>query len=182
MANQTLIDELVGNAHGNLARVQEILSAHPELVNAAASWGETPVQAATQVGDIELTTYLLDLGAPLDICTAAMLGRGDLVAGMLAGDPALAHATGAHGLPALYFPAVHGELAIAQMLLASGAEINAGEGKMTPLHAAVAFDQPAMARWLLDQGADPNARNRDGKTPGQLALEKGSAELAALFG
>ncbi len=45
-APQDLIDELVGNAHGNAARVKEILSAHPELVNARARWGETPIQAA----------------------------------------------------------------------------------------------------------------------------------------
>ena len=35
MTNQQLIDELVGNAHGNMARVQEILTQHPDLVNAA---------------------------------------------------------------------------------------------------------------------------------------------------
>ena len=39
MTNQQLIDELVGNAHGNMARVQEILGEHPELVNAAAALG-----------------------------------------------------------------------------------------------------------------------------------------------
>lgn len=44
MTNQQLIDELVGNAHGNMARVQEILTQHPDLVNSAARWGETPVQ------------------------------------------------------------------------------------------------------------------------------------------
>ena len=48
MTNQQLVDELVGNAHGNIERVQQILGAHPELVNAAASWGETPIQAAAQ--------------------------------------------------------------------------------------------------------------------------------------
>ena len=92
MTDQALIDELVGNAHGNMARVQEILTAHPELVNAASRWGETPVQAAAQMGDRAMTEYLLGLGAPLDICTAAMLGRGDIVEVMLATDPAQAHA------------------------------------------------------------------------------------------
>ncbi len=75
MPSQELINELVGNAHGNLARVQEILADHPELVNASSQWGETPIQAAAQMGDKAMAGYLLDLGAPLDICTAAMLGR-----------------------------------------------------------------------------------------------------------
>ena len=75
MPSQDLIDELVGNAHGNMARVQEILAEHPELVNASSQWGETPIQAAAQMGDKVMAEYLLGLGAPLDICTAAMHGQ-----------------------------------------------------------------------------------------------------------
>ena len=39
-ASQELINDLVGNAHGNFARVQEILSAHPEIIDAKAAWGD----------------------------------------------------------------------------------------------------------------------------------------------
>ncbi len=182
MTNQQLIDELVGNAHGNMARVQEILTEHPELVNAAARWGETPIQAAAQMGDRAMTEYLLELGAPLDICTAAMLGRGDVVDAMLAADPAQAHAVGAHGLPVLYYPVPHAELAVADSLLAAGADVNAGDGMATPLHAAVSFNQPPMARWLLDHGANAAAKDYNGKTPRDLADEKGLDDLAALLG
>lgn len=182
MADQQLIDELVGNAHGNLARVQEILTAHPELVNAAARWGETPIQAAAQTGNRALAQYLLELGAPLDICTAAMLGRVEVVDAMLTADRAQAHAVGAHGLPVLYFPMAHAEMAIAESLLTAGAEVNAGEGMATPLHAAVTFNQPTMVRWLLDHGADVSAKDYNGKTPSELANEKGLDVLAALLG
>ena len=103
MASQDLINELVGNAHGNMARVQEILSEHPELVNASSKWGETPMQAAAQMGNKAMAEYLLGLGAPLDICTAAMLGRSSDVEAMLTFDPSLAYATGAHGIPCLLY-------------------------------------------------------------------------------
>ena len=181
MTNQQLVDELVGNAHGNIERVQQILGAHPELVNAAASWGETPIQAAAQMGDRAMTEYLLSLGAPLDICTAAMLGRGDVVDEMLAADPAQAQATGAHGLPVMYYPVPHAERTIAESLLAAGADVNAGDGMATPLHAAVSFNQPAMARWLLDHGAMADTKDYNGKTPLELAQEKGLGNLAGIL-
>jgi ankyrin repeat protein len=73
----------------------------------------------------------------------------------------------------LYFAVVHGERAIADMLLAAGAGVNAGDGMMTPLHAAAAFDQPEMARWLLDRGARADVANYDGQTPLELAQANG---------
>lgn len=182
MPSQDLIDALVGNAHGNAARVKEILGEHPELVNAMAQWGETPIQAAAQMGERELARYLLDLGAPLDICTAAMLGRDGDVAAMLAYDPSLAYATGAHGIPVLYFPVLHGELRIAEMLLEAGSPVNAGAGMMTPLHAAAFKNQPAMAAWLLSHGAATDLLNFGGKTARDLAVEAGYDAVVAVLG
>ena len=49
-ATQVVVDELVGNAHGNLERVKEIVVNKPDLMNAKASWNETPLEAATQMG------------------------------------------------------------------------------------------------------------------------------------
>jgi ankyrin repeat protein len=180
-ASQDLIDELVGNAHGNLARVKEILSAHPEMVNAAARWGETPIQAAAQMGDKAMTEYLLNQGAPLDICTAAMLGMADTVKVYLIDEPQLARATGAHGIPLLYFTVLHNEVGIADLLLRRGARVNDGDGRMTALHGAAIFNKPEMAAWLLKKGARRDVRDANGKTPLQLAEEKGYADVAALL-
>ncbi len=181
MPSQELIDELVGNAHGNLARVQEILTEHPELVNASSQWGETPIQAAAQMGDKVMAEYLLGLGAPLDICTAAMLGRSSDVEAMLTFDPSLAYATGAHGIPVLDFPILHAELAIAEMLLAEGAAVNAGDGMMTSLHAAATADQPEMAKWLLANGARISLTNFDGKTALEVAEARGHESVVGVL-
>jgi uncharacterized protein len=176
---QDLIDDLVGNAHGNLARVKEILQAQPELVNACARWGETPVQAAAQMANKEIVEYLLDMGAPLDICTAAMLGLLDTVNVLLADDGAEAHAKGAHGIPVLYFCVPYAHKQIAANLLRAGANINDGDGAMTALHAAALFDQADMAGWLIERGARLDVRNFEGKTPLELAQEKGHEATAA---
>jgi ankyrin repeat protein len=180
-ASQDLIDELVGSAHGNLARVQEILSTHPQLVNAPARWGETPIQAAAQMGDKAITEYLLNQSAPLDICTAAMLGMGDTVKVYLIDDPKLARATGAHGIPLLYFTVLHDEVGIAYLLLRQGARINDGDGKITALHGAATFNKPEMAGWLLKKGARRDAKDFNGKTALQVAEEKGHEEVAAIL-
>lgn len=178
---QPVIDEFVGVAHGDFPRLQELLTAHPGLLNADATWHETALEAAAQMGRVDIVEYLLAAGAPLDICTAAMLGRRADVAAFLAADPAAAHATGAHGSPVLYYPAIANHPAIAEDLLAHGADVNAGVGGNTPLHGAAMFGQAAMAAWLLDHGADPAARDSTGKTPLEVALDSNQAAVADLL-
>jgi ankyrin repeat protein len=178
---QTVIDEFVGVAHGDFQRLQELLAEYPTVLNADATWHETAIEAAAQMGRVDMVEYLLAAGAPLDICTAAMLGRRADVAAFLDADPAAVHATGAHGIPALYYPAVANHPDIAEDLLARGADVNAGAGGNTPLHGAAMFGQPEMAAWLLAHGADPAARDYNGKTPLEVALDSNQAAVADLL-
>lgn len=67
---------------------------------------------------------------------------------------------------------------IAELLLAHGAEINAGEGGSPPLHGAVMFGQTEMAAWLLAHGAGVNIRNYEQKTPLRVALDRGDTATA----
>jgi ankyrin repeat protein len=178
---QSVIDEFVGVAHGDFQRLQELLVEYPAVLNGDATWHETAIEAAAQMGRVDIVEYLLAAGAPLDICTAAMLGRRADVAAALDADPGAAHATGAHGIPVLYYPAIANHPAIAEDLLARGAEVNAGAGGNTPLHGAAMFGQPEMAAWLLAHGADPAARDYNGKTPLEVALDSNQAAVADLL-
>ncbi len=178
---QQIIDEFVGVSHGDFARVKELLAQYPMLVNARATWHETPIEAAAQMGREDIVDFLLAAGAPLDICTAAMLGMRDKVAEMLQADPELAHATGAHGIPVTYFPMIHSHGDIAELLVSEGADINAGEGTYTALHGAVLFGQKGMVEWLLERGVEVNPKNFDGKTPLDLAVERDQTEIAELL-
>lgn len=178
---QDIIDQFVGNAHGNFAVVKELLEEHPALLNANATWKETAIEAAAQMGQVEIIEYLLSKGAPLDICTAAVLGRFEQVRDMLKVDPSLVNARGAHGIQLMYFPVIRGHRAIAEFLLKQGVPINASlQGGTTPLHGAVMFDQLDMAAWILKQGADPNPRY-DGKTPLAMAVENKQQAMAGLL-
>lgn len=98
-----LVEEFVGNAHGNLQRVQELLAQEPALVNATWDWGggdfETALGAASHMGRRDIALFLLDRGARLDIFAAAMLGRLEVVKAALEAFPEALHTAGPHGIP-----------------------------------------------------------------------------------
>jgi ankyrin repeat protein len=176
-----IIDQFVGNAHGNLTVVKELLAQYPTMINDNASWTETAVQAAAQTGQVDIVNYLIDHGAEYDICTAAMLGHLDCMDDFLKEDPNLVNARGAHGIPLLYFPMIHARVEVAEYLLLHGADPNAASPNgIAPLHSTVMFNQPKMAKWLLDHGAIQNPKY-DGKTPLAMALEKNYTELVEIL-
>ncbi len=179
--SQDIIDEFVSVAHGDFERVKLLLNKYPGLVHERASWNEMGIEAAAQTGQLEIIEYLLAAGATLDICTAAVLGQKDQVEAFLSTDPGLVNAIGAHGIPLLYFPVIMGYMEITQLVLAHGADVNAGQGGNTALHGAVLFNQPGMVSWLLSQGAAYDPLDYNNKTPLDLAVEKGSEEIIALL-
>ncbi len=179
--SQEMIDQFVGNAHGNLAVVKELLEQYPSMISDSASWTETAVQAAAQTGQVDIVNYLIDHGAEYDICTAAMLGNLGCMDDFLKEDPNLINARGAHGIPLLYYPVLHARMKVADYLLLHGADPNAASpAGITPLHGTVMFNQPAMAEWLLEHGADPNPIY-EGKTPLAMAVDKNRAELIEIL-
>jgi len=178
---QAIVDELVGNSHGNLVRVKEILEAHPELINAAAVWKETPVEAATQMGNRAIIEYLVSRGAPVDFFTALALAQVDRVDSELKAKPDLAHARGVHDLPVLYFAAIGGSVAAADLLISAGADVNANAEAAAPIHGAVMGGSGEMVRFLIESGADlslPDYKGRDART---LATDMGRNDLASLI-
>lgn len=60
-----------------------------------------------------------------------------------------------------------GDVLAVRTALVHGASVHvASPGTLdTPLHVAAAFDHPAVAAELLKAGADPNAQNKQGRTP-----------------
>jgi uncharacterized protein len=178
---QTVIDECVGNAHGNFARVAELITQYPDVVNARAPWNETPVEAATQMGNMPIIELLLRHGAPLDFFTACVLGRADQVTSELAAKPERARDRGVHDLPSLYFAAIGGQKDVAELLLAAGAGVNERCEAAAPLHGALMGGHADMVRWLLEHGADPSLPDYRGRGARQLAEEMQRPDLVTLF-
>jgi len=98
-----LVEEFVGNAHGNLDRVKELLTQEPGLVNATWDWGggdfETALGAASHMGRKDIANFLLEHGARLDLFAAAMLGKLEIVKAALEAYPDAINTPGPHGIP-----------------------------------------------------------------------------------
>ncbi len=98
-----LVQQFVGNAHGDLNRVRELLAQEPTLINATWDWGagdfETALGAAAHMGRRDIAEFLLEKGARLDLFAAAMLGKLEIVRAALEAFPEAIHTPGPHGIP-----------------------------------------------------------------------------------
>ena len=101
--DSSLVQEFVGNAHGDLNRVKELLAQEPAVINACWDWGggdfETGLGAAAHMGQRDIARFLLENGARLDLFAAAMLGKLDIVKAALTAFPEAVHIPGPHGIP-----------------------------------------------------------------------------------
>ncbi len=177
-----LIKSFVLASHGDLETVRSMIVQHPNLLNAPHKWGEgdyeTPIGAAGHVGNRQIAEFLLDQGAPLDICVAAMLGHDDEVGRLLREDPSRISSTGAHGIPLMFHAALGGVTAIAGMV-ADGAS----EAAMNfALHAAIMKDHDEMVAWLMANGVtDTTVRDYQGRTPLEAARDTGNERIVTLL-
>ena len=180
--SQETLREFVVAGHGNLPRVREMLEADPRLLNMGYPWSptdsETAIQGAAQVGSSNVAEYLLMKGAPLSICTAAMLGKSDEVEKMLSNDPKLSETSGAHGIPLLPHAALSGDPELVELVWTRGAR----RGATMALHNSVSRRKAAVTRWLLENASpDLSAKDYRGKTALTMATESGDRETEDLL-
>lgn len=145
----------------------------------------TPLHRAAFNGNVELTDFLLSIGANPN----SRDGRGrTALYELFNGVEFRVRASFKFGEEQF--------LKTANILLARGADPNiptshSQEGRNnkllpvrssrkgdTPLHLAAWAGEPALVRVLLDNGADPSLRNDFGVTPLQIAVTEGHSEIA----
>jgi len=161
---------------GDEATVRAMLSQDPSLASGRAPTGETPLIAALYRGHQAIVDLLVDAGAPLDIFTAAALGRVDAAEARLQEDPTSVRQESYDGWTPLHLAAFFGHPAALTLLLQRGADLNAISGngiRNTALHAAVAGGRVEAALALIEAGAGVNAPDGGGHTPLHIAAEGG---------
>lgn len=113
----SLIKDVVGLSHSNLAKVREMVQEHPALAKASWDWGygdhETALGAASHVGQRAIAEFLLENGAPPTIFSATMLSQLDVVKAFMAATPGLQKIRGPHSLSLMVHAKAGGPLAAA---------------------------------------------------------------------
>lgn len=168
----------------DVERVQTLLQAHPELVEGSDQNGDTPLMLATYYHADEIARLLLEHGAPISLFEAAAIGDVQRARQMLDDQPELGASISHDGWTPLHLAAHFGQLAIVDLLLSHGADVDArsanGLGN-TPLHAALAGGHRATAERLVERRADVNAVEEGGYTPLHQAADLGDVELVRML-
>ena len=83
----------------------------------------------------------------------------------------------------LHWEAANGNTKVVKLLLKEGENIDVKDtsNDMTPLHAATMFGYAEVAKILLDNDADIDAKNEDGVTPLHYASFNGHTEIVKLL-
>jgi ankyrin repeat protein len=143
-------DIYVAAARGNVARVRELLDAHPDLLNSFAPDGHIPLGLAAFFGQRAVVQLLLERGAKVNVSSR---------------NP--------QKVMPLHGAVSRGDIEITRLLLDKGAEVNARQERgFTPLFSAAGAGNMPLVEFLVKHGADVNARADDGKTAHDIALER----------
>ena len=151
-----LVKDWVAKAHArNIDVMKELLKKEPGLIfsswNLGAGDWESALQAAAHTGSRDMALFLIDQGARLDLMATAMLGQLNTLKAACEAFPRSIETRGAHGIPLLSH-AIYGE----------------GQAK-------------DVMYYLLDKGADINARHGNGFTPLMSAVQTRQHETVRLL-
>ena len=149
--------------------------------------------AAAKVGQVGGAHLLLGMGASANaqtvidggrfavLGTAAALGRRGVVELLLKHGANPNAANTPTGGTALHQVAFSGDVAVARVLVAAGADVNAQTtnraGRYAPLHDAAMNGNTDMVEFLLVKGAEVDPRSRRGETPLHLAASRGHMKV-----
>ena len=113
--NRLMAQDFVVAAHMDLDLVRHLLGREPGLANATMDWGggdwETAIGAASHMGRADIVELLMAHGARPDIFCAAMLGKLEVVKGILEMEPGLIEAKGPLGFGLHFHATVGGHFA-----------------------------------------------------------------------
>lgn len=164
-------------AQGDHAALAQALAEDPALAHARAADGSSALMLALYYRQPAMAAAIAEY-RPLDFHEAVALGRLAPVAAELARKPELARAYAADGFSALALAVYFGQLPMAALLLAHGADVNAAARnamRVAPIHAALTHPEAQalpLLHLLLAFGAAVDARQQQGWTALHSAVHR----------
>jgi ankyrin repeat protein len=177
---------------GDAGVVHELLVAQPDLVTQTDARGRTPLQLAALYGHVEICAALIDAGAEVNVADEdgetplhGAIRRNHLVVAEFllehAADTELRNRYGR--TPLLLVARETGNIEMARLLVAAGADVNAMDRfDAPPLGLAAWRGFRGLVNLFLDEGAGlPAAATRDAQFMVMLSAEKGLERLFVLL-
>ncbi len=144
-------------------------------VNVADANGITPLIVAVTSGQRDLVQLLLSAGADINargpeertaLIYAIQAEHREMALFLLEQEGVDLEARESHGSTPLVEAVIYRQMQVAEALLENGANVNGlGPVGRTALHCIAPRLDVEMLRWLLERGANPDARDLDGATP-----------------
>lgn len=169
---------------GRIDEIRQLIAQNPSLKNARDASGASVLLVAAYNMKPDVVNALLELGAPVDIFEAAVLGKVDRIQEILGSAPSRASEYAPDGFTPVALAAFFGQPAAVKALIAAGADVNAAAKnplKVAALHAAVAGRNLEIVKTVLAAGADPNAQQQAGFRPIHEAGNNANRALAELL-
>jgi ankyrin repeat protein len=169
---------------GNVDDVRGLIQENPSLMQARDGSGASVILVATYNMKPAVVDALVELGAPIDIFEASVLGKVDRIQEILKTSPARVTEHSPDGFTPVALAAFFGQPQAVNVLIAAGADVTAAAKnplKVQALHAAVAGRKLEIVKAVLDAGADPNAQQQAGFRPMHEAGTNANRALAELL-
>jgi ankyrin repeat protein len=169
--------------NGNPEEVQRLLLSTPGLIREKDD-GLSPIMVALYRSETAIAEFIAEKSGNLTIFEAAALGKVSQITRQLAHDASLANAYGEDGSQPLGLACYFGHYEAAEYLIKAGASINSPslkESNAAPIQLAVANRHERIVSLLLDHGADPNVREKNGCTPLHAAAQNNDLPMIRLL-
>lgn len=137
---------------GDVDRVAAALDSSPDAINTQSEDEGTALCFACFFGHEAVVKLLIERGADVNL-----------------------HSHGFGGVAPIHSAAANNSFPIVQLLVVSGADVNAQQhGGFRPLHAAAQNGNMDICKFLIENGADVNVLTDEGMSAAQLALDGGN--------